>query len=229
MKKRKPLFIEVADKLEGMIPKDYPPGSKIPIEPELAEMFNVSRTTIRSAVSSLCSRNVLEIRRGDGTYVTENPGLPNDALGISFLDPNKVAEDIRAISEIIQPAAAGMGTKILSEESSLEIKNAIDALETEWELYQNGKSDYQQLRKCDTDFHSAVIRSSTNYIMDRIDSSLKDFSEKKRENRNIKIVEDSLEMHPLIYQAMLSGDADKAEELMREHILRIDKYLHPEK
>ena len=44
-------------------------GDKIPNEFELAEMFGVGRSTIRETVKSLVSKGVLEVRRGDGTYV----------------------------------------------------------------------------------------------------------------------------------------------------------------
>ena len=229
MAKRKLLFVDVADKMIEMIRENYPPGSKIPIEPELAAMFDVSRTTIRSAISSLCSRNILEIRRGDGTYVTDNPGFHTDALGFQFLNPEEISQDIRTVSLLLQPGAVRIGTKVLTEEARQEMQDAITALEAEWQLYQAGKSSYQKLREKDTAFHSAAIRASRNHISDRIDASLKEFGEKRRENRNIGILQDSLTMHPKIYDAMVRGDAEQAEALMREHLETVDRYLHPDK
>ena len=44
-------------------------GDKLPNEFKLAEMFGVGRSTVREAVKLLVSRNVLETRRGSGTYV----------------------------------------------------------------------------------------------------------------------------------------------------------------
>lgn len=44
-------------------------GEKIPNEYELTERFQVGRSTVREAVKGLVSRGVLEVRRGDGTYV----------------------------------------------------------------------------------------------------------------------------------------------------------------
>ncbi|AKJ26925.1 GntR family transcriptional regulator [Caldimonas brevitalea] len=44
-------------------------GERIPIEPELAEQFGVSRNTVREAVRVLAYNGVLEVRQGDGTYV----------------------------------------------------------------------------------------------------------------------------------------------------------------
>ena len=47
------------------------PGDKLPNEFKLAEQFGVGRSTVREAVKLLVSRNVLETRRGSGTYVKD--------------------------------------------------------------------------------------------------------------------------------------------------------------
>ena len=47
----------------------WPIGSRIPIEPQLAQLLGVSRGTVREAVKTLVSRGLLEVRQGSGTYV----------------------------------------------------------------------------------------------------------------------------------------------------------------
>lgn len=55
--------------------RQFTPGSKLPNENELSEALHVSRTTLREAISFLVAQGVLEIRRGKGTFVTEDlPG-----------------------------------------------------------------------------------------------------------------------------------------------------------
>ena len=44
-------------------------GTRIPIEPQLAQLLGVSRGTVREAVKTLVSRGLLEVRQGSGTYV----------------------------------------------------------------------------------------------------------------------------------------------------------------
>ena len=44
-------------------------GERIPTEGELTELFEVGRSTVREAVKGLVTSGVLEVRRGDGTYV----------------------------------------------------------------------------------------------------------------------------------------------------------------
>lgn len=55
----------------------YPPKSQIPPENELAAEFNVSRATIRSAISALVERGLVMRRHGIGTFVSQRSGLSN--------------------------------------------------------------------------------------------------------------------------------------------------------
>lgn len=56
----------------------YKPGDQIPNEIQLSVELGVSRATLREALKSLVSQNVLEVRRGIGTFVSEFPENPAD-------------------------------------------------------------------------------------------------------------------------------------------------------
>lgn len=55
----------------------YAPGSRLPPENQLREEFNVSRSTLRAAISLLEDRKVLQRRVGIGTFVRENLNISN--------------------------------------------------------------------------------------------------------------------------------------------------------
>ena len=61
-------------------------GEKIPNEYELTELFGVGRSTVREAVKGLVTRGVLEVRRGDGTYVISTSYMENDVLGFGNVE-----------------------------------------------------------------------------------------------------------------------------------------------
>ena len=61
----------------------YPAGSKLPNENDLSREMNVSRITLREAISFLVTQGVLEIHRGKGTFVAKE--LPNKGLDLSEL------------------------------------------------------------------------------------------------------------------------------------------------
>ena len=66
---------QVVDRLtQALINKELRPGDKIPTEKELASTFGAARNSVREAIKILISFGVLEIRRPEGTFVTN--GLP---------------------------------------------------------------------------------------------------------------------------------------------------------
>lgn len=88
------------------IEKRFKPGDKLPNENELSKEFGVSRTTLREAVRSLVVNNIIEIRRGKGTYVCDRNDL-NDDLGLNKLENAfHNAKDIFEMRLIIEPQAA---------------------------------------------------------------------------------------------------------------------------
>ncbi|AOJ43566.1 FadR family transcriptional regulator [Burkholderia sp. AU33423] len=64
------LYQQIADKLSAMIESgDFPPGSYLPPERELAEQFGVSRTSVREALIALEVSGLVSVRVGDGVKV----------------------------------------------------------------------------------------------------------------------------------------------------------------
>lgn len=71
----KTLAEQVADGIMNLIQETpYKAGDKLPTEKELCESTGAGRNTVREALKILASRNVLEIRQGAGTFVSENRG-----------------------------------------------------------------------------------------------------------------------------------------------------------
>src|SRR5918992_5507357 len=60
------------------------PGSRLPPESVLAERLGLSRSSAREAIRSLVTARVLDVRRGDGTYVTSlRPQLLLEGIGFA--------------------------------------------------------------------------------------------------------------------------------------------------
>jgi DNA-binding GntR family transcriptional regulator len=64
------LYRQVADDIAEMVAAgELPRGSRLPAEPELMDIYAVSRPTVRSAVAELGKAGVVIVVRGRGTYV----------------------------------------------------------------------------------------------------------------------------------------------------------------
>ena len=159
---------EIANKIKQLIEKQYKPGDKIPTEMELAEFLGVSRTTIRESVKILCSSNILVIKRGNGTFVCENPGVPADPLGVKALDEQKVKDDLFETSKVMEPALVKLAAEKASDESIAKVKKVHQQYLDLLAGYRDG--DYvaaKEFRKLDIAFHKAVIDCCDNEIISR--------------------------------------------------------------
>ena len=92
----KTLAEQVADGIMNLIQETpYKAGDKLPTEKELCESTGAGRNTVREALKILASRNVLEIRQGAGTFVSEKQGIPDDPLGFSMVNDHvKLTKDL---------------------------------------------------------------------------------------------------------------------------------------
>lgn len=79
-----PIYHQIRNKIqEWIVSKEYGLGEQIPSETELAKMFNVTRMTVRQAISLLIQEGLLYRKRGAGTFVTTDPKLVG-RLGLDF-------------------------------------------------------------------------------------------------------------------------------------------------
>lgn len=82
---RRPLYLRTADALRSSIDRDYPVGSLLPSEEELASRLGVGRSSIREAMMHLESERVVVRQRGVGTIVVSKPFAME--LGLEVLEP----------------------------------------------------------------------------------------------------------------------------------------------
>ncbi len=213
---------QTADRIGQLIDRQYKPGERIPAEMELAEFLGVSRTTIREAVKILCSRNMLEIRRGHGTYVCEHPGVPADPFGSKDMDEEQLKNDIFEMSELLEPELVRLAASKASAESIEHMKEIRRAEEELLAGYRRG--DYislKEFRRLDVEFHKAVIEGCGNQIISR---SLPMFIASCTEwysvwtNLDFNRVLDSFEKyHDLILKAVEEHDTESAYKYSKEH------------
>ena len=107
---------------------------KLPSEFELAELLHVGRGTVREGVKLLVARNVLEIRRGKGTYIAQNPGEIPDPLGFAYYpDQLRLAMDLVEIRGQMEPWVARTAAERADSES-LKIYERVRSVLTAFSL-----------------------------------------------------------------------------------------------
>src|SRR5688572_4039465 len=74
------LYRQIAEQLRSLIAAgEFPPGSRLPAERDLASQLGVSRPSVREALIALEVEAWVEVRGGSGVYVLERPGPLNGA------------------------------------------------------------------------------------------------------------------------------------------------------
>ena len=160
----KSLAESVADDILSMITIDkaYQPGGKLPNENELSARLQVSRTTLREAISFLAAQGVLEIRRGKGTFVAES--LPAEGLDLTALAGVRSrvrAKDLFEMRLIFEPATVALACQRASDEELRQIEKKARRMEEtaaaggDWPL-------------ADQEFHWSIIKASHNEYMRRL-------------------------------------------------------------
>jgi len=191
----------------------YKPGSKLPNEMELSEMFNVSRTTIREAIKTLASNNIVEIVRGKGTFVTQKPGLINDPLGVSFIQDKNIILCLFETRLLIEPKVASLA----AQRATIEDINKLQKLLIEMKEVIDKKENHSDI---DIEFHTAIARATQNPIIERIiPIIIESIIEGYFETINVPgSAKKALNYHTNIFEAIRNGNPENAEKEMQEHL-----------
>mgnify|MGYP003301974537 CR=1 FL=1 len=114
----------IADTLKKMIVEEhkYNYGEKLPNENELSQELGVSRTTLREAIRTLISNGVLVVKRGKGTYVSEQFDQYAHELDVNdFMKKQITLRDLYETRLIIEPEAAALACKRATDDEIEEI------------------------------------------------------------------------------------------------------------
>src|ERR1035441_4871476 len=96
---RATLSEQVAKRLAARITAgDWQPGAKLPSEAELCKAFDVGRSSLREALTSLAFIGLIRVRAGGGSYVAEQPSA-------YFTSPwlnHGLLTSVRALGEFVE-------------------------------------------------------------------------------------------------------------------------------
>lgn len=187
-------------------------GAKLPNEFELAETFEVGRSTMREAVKSLVSRGILEVRRGDGTYVVSRADAESDILGFGQIkDRYQLALDLFDVRLMIEPEIVTWACKNATKEQLRHLRMLCDEVEL---LYTQGHDHIYK----DIEFHSYLAKLSGNVVVERllpvINTAVVTFA--KITYRSL--MRETLETHRAIVTALEHRDAVGAKCAMNMHL-----------
>lgn len=101
--------------------EDFPTGKRLPSERDLSSMLGVSRNTVRSALSFLQARGIVEIRKGSGAYLISKPEH-GDQYGTISQSVSMTWSDRLEACYLIIPAIASLATIRIDNDSLLKVE-----------------------------------------------------------------------------------------------------------
>ena len=210
-----------------IISGEYSPGDKLPSQDKLAEQYHVSRNTIREAINKLTVMGLLSSKQGVGTVV-EPMSAASYVSSLSshlLLHPITLRDFIEArvaVEQIIARLAALRATPIERE----RLKEVIQKMQTYYH-----EKDVEPFSDWSTRFHIELARMCGNSVLLKFLETIWDFLRHfiAQMSKIPDSMEKTMKFHNEIYEAVISGDADKAQEKMSNHlydvVMRVNKNM----
>lgn len=214
---RKKLSNDVADQILKLIEDGFlKPGDKIPPERKLMEELAVSRTAVREGMQRLEMMGIIEIRAGQGTFVTKNKKISHLMLNLLKLDDKlkkNILLELLELRKILEVGIVDIVAKRGTEKDFARLGKCIEQHRIDIEKnHYPSKGDALFHRLLAVATHNKMILDFFDGIYDLIKGSLI-FTGDRKKNR-----ETGFKFHERIYDAVVSRDSQTAQEVMGEHI-----------
>jgi GntR family transcriptional repressor for pyruvate dehydrogenase complex len=199
------------------------PGTRLPRESDLARQLGLSRNSLREAVRALSLVRVLEVRQGDGTYVSSlEPGeLFEPTLSATHLLRGRTVLELFEVRRMLEPEAAAMAAQRADAA-------VIEALRRELERMFTAGESADEVVEADAAFHDVVAAAPGNSVLQALLRSLSTRTVRARLWHGLAD-RDSLDVaraeHTRIYEAIAAGDADLARASTLLHIASNEAWL----
>jgi DNA-binding FadR family transcriptional regulator len=210
---RRKLSETVADALLEAV-RDLPPGTKVPSERELTKDLGVGRSTVREALNGLAMMGILEIRHGQGVFVTgESPQTSEPSAIASALERGVTNEFIEA-RLIVEVEVARLAARRRTDDDLAAMAAALIVQESRL----NG--DIDAIVETAASFNVLIAEAAHNEVLCAIIQSFVALMVERgpRVYQLEGFGEWDIKEHQGLFEAVRDRDEERAARLMREHI-----------
>jgi GntR family transcriptional repressor for pyruvate dehydrogenase complex len=198
------------------------PGARLPREVELASRLGASRNTVREAVRALVTARVLDVRRGDGTYVTSlRPELLLEGIAFAadLMQPDFTVELVE-VRRILEPAATRLAARRIDDPTLASLSGILASM-------REARSP-EELVRHDAEFHGQVAATSGNATLVSMLAGVSGRTVRARVWRSIVddvAITETFAQHEDIYAALAARDAPLAEAASLIHVATTESWV----
>lgn len=192
-------------------------GQKLPSEFELMDELNVSRNSLREAMKILSAMGIVNIKRGDGTYVFSqiNPSV-FDSIIYSMIFEASTDDEVIELRQTFDEAVLKLAMKKCTDQQIAQLQNYIDQMR-----YYFANGEISRAAKIDYQFHLYLTECSSNVFLIRIVKGIYQLFEQSIEKniRNEKLFAKADEYHQEIVDCLKDRDFSRIEEVIAISLL----------
>lgn len=222
----KKIYEKISDMIiEKVKNGELKPGNALDSVEKTAKMYDVSRSSVREAISSLRAMGLVETRQGEGTFITSfdasSFSLP---VSTALIMQKKDIKELTVIRRLLEVGTVSLAAKSRTEE---DLKN----LEKSLTLMKDTEGKGLLGENADLQFHQDIAKATHNDMLINLTSSVSDATlESMRETRRLILYsEESMSRlykeHLRIFQAIKDGNAELAEKAMQDHLVAVENVL----
>jgi GntR family transcriptional repressor for pyruvate dehydrogenase complex len=202
---------------------EWGPGTRLPREADLAVQLGLSRNSLREAVRALSLARVLEVRQGDGTYVSSlEPGeLLEPTTFATHLLHGRTVLELFEVRRMLEPEAAAMAALRADDETKEDLRRELERMVA-------AGDNVEELVEADAAFHEVLGRAPGNAVLRSLLRSLSTRTVRARLWHGIAdrmALDKARAEHTSIYEAIVAGDADLARATTLVHIATNEAWL----
>jgi GntR family transcriptional regulator, transcriptional repressor for pyruvate dehydrogenase complex len=219
------LYKQVVDQLLGLIESgELAPGDRLPAERALADQLQVSRASVRQALTALEISGAVQVKAGSGVYVSEPSGVVDEVA--ATLTESAGPLEILESRSLFEPGVAALAAARRNDDDLVAMHSLVQAMENELAQGRDGWD-------ADWGFHEALGRATSNPSIERLIRDLRDQMGQQvwslMRTRNLQRAVHAkryLKDHAAILRAVERGDTGRSETLMAKHISNVLRDLN---
>jgi GntR family transcriptional repressor for pyruvate dehydrogenase complex len=214
---------EAIEKMRAMIVSgELRPGDRLPREADLATTLGLSRNSLREAVRALSLVRILDVRQGDGTYVSS---LAADSLleALNFIvefHHDASVLELLEVRRILEPAASARAAVLITAPTIEHVAEILGRA--------NADSPVEDLVKADVEFHRAIALAAGNSVLASLIESLSAPTQRARVWRGMTqegALQRTLDEHQAIFDAIVRHDPEMARTWATVHVAGVEEWL----
>jgi DNA-binding FadR family transcriptional regulator len=212
----------IASIKQMIVSGELKPGDRLPREPDLAQRLNLSRNSLREAVRALSLIRVLDVRRGDGTYVTDlDPAtlLETFAFLVDLHRSDNVLHFFH-VRRLLEPEATAIAATTMTDDDASGLLNHLDAL--------GDNPSVDDLVANDVVFHRRIAEAAGNPVLTSLLDSLTGVTQRARLWRGfaeVGAVDRTLTEHRAIATAITNREPELARATAITHVIGLEMFL----